>query len=729
MGVIAGRNGFLGRGRRVRTPTVLQMTGVECGVASLAMILAHYGAWVSIDTLRVQAGVTRNGSKASNLLKAARAHGLSAKGFKKEPDGLMSLPVPSIIHWNFNHYVVFEGVRGGWAYINDPASGPRRLKLRELGEHYTGVVLAFEPTVDFRRQGRRTGLASLLAARLSSCKGALAFVLLASLALVVPGIAIAGFAKIFVDDILIAGNDDWLVPLILGMALAAVFRGALTALQQAFLLRMEAMLALTMASRFLWRLIHLPAAFFTQRHAGDLADRIAANDRIATLLSGELATSVMNMTMVLFYGLAIALFDPMMAGLGVALAALNLIVLKAVNRHREDLSRALLADGGKLAAATVGAIRSAETLKASGSENEAFRNWAGYQAKMLDAQRRMAPANALLAGFPILTAGLITAATLGFGGLRVIDGTLSIGAIVAIQSLMLSFTQPIAALVNLGGQLQRVRGDIERLDDIEASPAPDLNADDRSRAAWGGPATLTGALHLEDIRFGFSPLDPPLLEEISLSIQPGARVALVGGSGSGKSTLGRIAAGQMPPWSGSVRVDGRPIGLIPRHVLAASVAYVDQDIFLFEGTVRENLTLWDDTVDDVTLSRALEDAQIRAEIMARPGQLDCHVEEGGTNFSGGQRQRLELARALVMRPRLLILDEAMSALDPLTEKAVDDALRRRGCACLIIAHRLSTIRDADEIIVLSHGRIVERGDHDTLLASGGAYAALIAEAA
>lgn len=716
------------RKRRARTPTVLQMTGVECGVASLAMVLAHYGAWIAIDTLRVDAGVTRDGSKASNLLKAARAHGLSAKGFKKEPQDLLSLPVPSIIHWNFNHYVVFEGIRGGYAYVNDPASGPRRLPLEEFGLYYTGVVLAFEPTDAFRRHGRRTGLAALLAARLSSCKGALAFVLTASLALVIPGIAIAGFSKIFVDEILIDGKDDWLIPLVIGMAVAALFRGALTWLQQAFLLRMETRLALTMASRFLWRLIHLPTAFFSQRHAGDLADRMAGNDRIATLLSGELATSAMNLAMVLFYGFAIALFDPGMAGLGLILAALNLVVLKAVNRRREDLSRAMLADGGKLAAATVGAIRSSETLKASGTEDDAFRNWAGYQAKMLDAQRRMAPANALLAGFPVLTGGLITAVTLGVGGVRVMDGALSIGSIVAIQSLMLSFTQPIGALVNLGGQLQRVRGDIARLDDIEASPLPDTEADAATRAAWEGAPALTGALQLENIRFGFSPVDAPLIDGVSLRVTPGARVALVGGSGSGKSTLGRIAAGLLPPWAGDVSIDGYALGRIPKHVLAMSVAHVDQDIVLFEGTLRENLTLWDDTLDDATLSRALADAQIIDEVMARPGQLDCRVDEGGFNFSGGQRQRLELARALVNNPRLLILDEATSALDAVTEMAVDDALRRRGCTCLIIAHRLSTIRDSDEIIVLDRGRIAERGSHDDLLAADGAYAALIAEA-
>jgi len=711
---------------RARTPTVLQMTGVECGVACLSMILGYYGSHISIDALRVAAGVTRDGSKASNLLKAARHFGLSAKGFRKEPDGLCDLPVPSIIHWNFNHYVVFEGIKRGFAYINDPASGPRRLPIEEFSDYYTGVVLAFERAAAFQPQGHRTGLFEMLSRRLSSSYAAFCFVMIASLALVIPGIAIAGFSKIFVDNILVDQRESWLIPLILGIVTAALLRGALTYLQQFYLLRLEAKLALAMASRFLWRLIQLPASFFAQRHAGDLADRMAANDRIASLLSGQLATNVMNLATVIFYGVAIALFDWTMSLVGFALAAINLIALKAVSRKREDLNRALLADGGKLAAATVGSIRSIEMLKASGTENNAFRTWAGYQAKMLEAQRRLGLSNILLAAAPVLTGAITTAAILGIGGMRAMDSALSIGSIVAIQSLMFSFTTPISALVDLGGQLQRVRGDVARLDDIDASPLPPAppRAD-----GWTGPTVLNGELVLTDIRFGYSPLEPPLLDGVSLSIPAGSRLALVGGSGSGKSTIGRIAAGLLEPWNGGVAVGGYPLQSVPREILAGSIAYVDQDIFLFEGSVRDNLTLWNTEIPSQDLTRALRDAAISDEIMSRAGQLDAHVDEGGTNFSGGQRQRLEIARALSQSPRLLILDEATAALDAITEKTIDDNLRRRGCTCLIIAHRLSTIRDCDEIIVLAHGRIVERGTHDALMAKAGAYAALIADEA
>lgn len=710
--------------RPKRTPTILQMEAVECGAASLAMVMASHGLWVPMEELRIACGVTRDGSKASNVLKAARSYGFSAKGFKKEPEDLTSLPTPSIIHWNFNHYVVFEGFKGGKAYLNDPGSGPRVVSLEEFDQCYTGVVLAFEPSSALQRRGRAPSILASMRNRLENSRAALFYVLAVSLLLVVPGIAIAGFSRIFVDEILVAEKEDWLVPLVLGVLTAALLRGGMTWLQQKYLLRMETRLSLTMASTFLWHMIRLPMSFFQQRHVGDLSDRMAANDRVARLLSGDLATNSLNLSSVVFYGAAIAVFDGMLAVIAFGLALMNVFALRAVNRSREDNSRALLADGGKLAATTVAAIRSIETLKSSGMEDDTFAKWAGYQAKMLEQQRNLGFSTAVLTAFPSLMSSLTAAAILGVGGFRVMEGVLSVGAIVAIQSLMSNLTAPIAGLVDLGGKLQRIKGDLTRLDDIR-SAQPDDTRIDGAEETWAGPPVLSGRIEARNLCFGFSPLDPPLIDGISISVETGSRVAIVGASGSGKSTLGRLIAGVLKPWSGDVLIDDHPLGKVPRQVFADTIAYVDQDIFLFSGTIHENLTLWDHQIPDHVLTQALKDAAIHDDVMARPGRTESLVEEGGINFSGGQRQRLELARALVGQPRVLVLDEATAALDPVTEKNIDDNLRRRGCTCIIIAHRLSTIRDCDEIIVLRKGKIAERGTHEHLMAHGQEYPRLI----
>jgi len=714
--------------RAVRpTPTILQLEAVECGAAALAMILAYHGLWVPLEQLRVACGVSRDGTKASNILKAARHFGMAAKGFKKEPESLDDLPMPCIIHWNFNHFVVLEGLQRGHAFINDPAVGRRRVDMAEFNTAFTGVVLAMVPADEFEAAGRPPQFFRILARNLRGSKPALLLLLPVSLALVVPGVVIPSFAKIFVDDVLIDGLDGWFVPLLIGMAVTALGRAVITALQQSLLLRLETKLAVTMIGRFLWHVLSLPMEFFTQRHAGDIAARIAANERIARLLSGGLATNALNLCTLAFFAVAMALYDLELAGLAIALSLLNVVALKLVARRREEINRGLALESGKLNGATVGIIRTIETLKATGFEDDAFARWAGFHAKVLNAEQRLGLYSAVLEIVPTFLSLLTTAALFGIGGLRVIDGDLTVGSLVALQSLMASFAAPLTTLVQLAGGFQTIKGDVARIEDVFNYPAdaaaahlrPDGERDDV-------PPRLSGRLELRDVAFGYSPLEPPLIEGLSLVLEPGMRIALVGASGSGKSTVGRLICGLCKPWSGDIRFDDWPLAEIPPQVFANSIAYVDQDIFLFEGTVRDNLSLWDPTVPEADISTALKDAAIHDEIAARSGNYDCHVEEGGTNFSGGQRQRIEIARALVGNPALLVLDEATAALDPATEKEIDDNLRRRGCSCIIIAHRLSTIRDCDEIIVLDRGTVKERGTHDELVALGGDYAALVA---
>jgi NHLM bacteriocin system ABC transporter peptidase/ATP-binding protein len=736
--------------RRVRTPTVLQMEAVECGAAALGIVLAHFRRWVPLEQLRVACGVSRDGSKASNVVKAARRFGLEAKGFKKEPGALRGLAPPMILHWNFNHFVVLEGWKREVAYLNDPASGPRTVDAEELDQAFTGVVLTFRPGPGFAPGGDPPSLFAGLRKRLRGMSKALAFALLTGLALVLPGLAAPAFFKVFIDEILLAGHREWMGPLAALMAVTALLTGALVWLQQSCLLRLETKMALAGSSRFLWHVLRLPLEFFHQRFAGDISSRVGINDQVAGLLSRDLATSVLSAVVFVFYAALMLRYDVPLTVIGLAILSLNVAALRYVQRRRVDGNRRLLQDRGKLLATAIGGLQMIETLKAMGAESDLFARWAGYQAKVVNGRQQLERYTEMLGAVPPALSALTTAIILGLGGLEVVQGRLTLGTLVAFQVLMAGLTAPVERLVGLGGQLQTVEGEMNRLDDVLRSPPdPAVAADpadtgdgrdgsdghdgnQRQDGHDGGellpagwPVRLAGGLELRGITFGYSRLDPPLIERFDLVLRPGSRVALVGASGSGKSTIAKLVLGLYEPWEGEILLDGRPRREVPRLLLATSLAAVDPSIFLFAGTVRENLTLWDASVPLPEVIAAARDACVHEVIAARAGGYDSPVQADGANFSGGQRQRLEIARALVGGPSLLVLDEATSALDPTTEADIDDHLRRRGLTCLIVAHRLSTIRDADEIIVLDRGRVAERGTHSELMAAGGAYAQLI----
>ncbi|MGW1543821.1 NHLP family bacteriocin export ABC transporter peptidase/permease/ATPase subunit [Streptomyces sp. NPDC002309] len=716
-----------GRRRPVRTPTVLQMEAVECGAASLAMVLGHYGKHVPLEELRIACGVSRDGSRASNLLKAARSYGMTAKGMQMDLAALAEVRTPAVLFWEFNHYVVYDGIgrrfgRRG-VFVNDPAKGRRFVPLEEFDGSFTGVVLTMEPGDGFTRGGRRPGVWGAMPARLRGTAGTMPAAVLASLLLVVVGAAVPALSRTYIDMFLIGGQTSLLDVLFASMGACVALTLVLTWLQQANLHHGRIISSTLSSARFLRHLLRLPVTFFSQRSPADLVQRLQSNDAVAETLARDLASAGVDAVVVVLYAVLLYTYDPQLTFVGIGVALLNVVAMRVVIRLRATRTAKLRADNARLTNTAYTGLQLIETMKATGGEDGYFRKWAGQHATTLEEQQRLGVPSAWLGVVAPTLATLNSALILWIGGMRAIEGAISVGLLVAFQALVTRFTAPLTRLNGVAGRIQDFAADVARLKDVENFRTDPLY----DRAGGDSTRRLHGHVELENISFGYSPLDKPLLSGFDLTVGPGQQVALVGGSGSGKSTVSRLISGLYAPWEGVIRIDGQRLEDIPRGALGASVSFVDQDVFLFEGSVRDNVALWDPSIPDEAVLEALKDAALHDVVMRRPGGIHSPVEQDGRNFSGGQRQRLEIARALVRRPSVLVLDEVTSALDAETELAVMDNLRRRGCACVVIAHRLSTVRDSDEIVVLQHGAIVERGRHVELVARGGAYAALVRE--
>ena len=713
------------RRRPVRTPTVIQMEAVECGAAALGIILAYYGHYVPLEILREDCGVTRDGSNAGNVIRAARAYGFDAGGMKLGIAQLDKAPLPAILFWQYSHFVVLEGYSGGRFYLNDPARGRLKVGYEEFNKAFTGIVLKMTPGEAFVKTGGPPNMLSGLVERFRGAKSALTFVVLTGLFLVVPGILVPAFSKIFIDNILLNGRREWLEPLLLGMGATMLLRIILSWLQAHYLLRLHTKLSLSMSAKFLMHVMRLPTNFFQQRYPGDIASRVESNDRVAALLTGQLASSCISLFSVVFYAIVMFTFDAPLTVVGIGVVILILIIVRAFTRLRVDESRRLQQEIGKQYGVMMSGLLTIDALKASGRESDFFARWAGHQAKSTNSRQQLAVLSLWLGLAPeLLERLLMNTVILGWGGWQVMNGELSIGSLVAMQSLMASFMAPAKNLANLGQSIQTIQADIARLDDVhkcDIDPLLEIGQHLPSQET----RRLSGLVEVNSVTFGYDRLKEPLISEFQLRLRPGGRVAIVGPSGSGKSTMAKVLAGLYHPWQGAILFDGIPAEKVPRPIRSASLAMVDQQIMLFEGSIRDNLTLWDASVSDENVVKAAGDACILEEISSRPGGLNAEIIQMGNNFSGGQRQRLEIARALAVNPSILILDEATSALDPETELKIDCNLRERGCSCIIIAHRLSTIRDADEIIVLENGNVVERGVHEELIALGGHYAELV----
>ncbi len=714
-----------GKGKVAKVPVVMQMEALECGAACLTMILAHYGKWLPPEQVRADCGVSRDGSKAGNIVKAARSYGLDAKGYKVGLEAVKNLDsFPCIIHWNLNHFVVLCGFRGKCAYINDPARGSVKVTMDEFDKAFTGIVLGFAPAEGFQPDGRRTSTLAFARKRLSGAGAAMILVMLTSIIGYVFTLLNPAFSRFFMDRLLTGENNELLMPFIALVAGVSLLQILTAAVRAVYSLKINGKMAVIGSGSFLWKILKMPMEFFSQRMAGDLLTRHKANETIAEQLVNTLTPLALSAVMMVFYLVVMLRYSPLLTLAGLVSILINIVMSRVISEKRVNITRVQTRDAGKLASATVSGIHMIETIKASGAENGYFRRWAGFQASVNEQNVKLARLNQTYGTIPAFITTLANALVLVLGIHLCMRGQFTLGMVTAFQSFLASFISPAMTMVTAGQTLQEMRTQMERVEDVMEYPEDEYFSDEpvREEKDYG---KLSGELELRNVTFGYSRLDPPLIENFSLHIKPGGRVALVGASGCGKSTVSKLISGLYQPWSGEILFDGKPISQIDRAVFTGSVAVVDQDVILFNDTIANNIKMWDESIEDFEMILAARDAQIHDDIMARPGGYQSRITEGGRDLSGGQRQRLEIARVLAQDPHIVIMDEATSALDARTEYELTKAVEERGVTCIIIAHRLSTIRDCDEIILLDHGKVVECGTHEELYAKGGYYTELI----
>ena len=708
-----------------KVPVVMQMEALECGAACLTMVLAYYRKWVPLEQVRVDCGVSRDGSNALNVLKAARNYGLDANGYSMEPEVLRKEgSFPCIAHWNFNHFVVVCGFRGKYAYLNDPARGSIRITVEEFDKAFTGVCLMFSPTERFIADGKRKSTLSFAGKRLKGAGAAVAFVLLTAAISYLFGILNPVFSRIFMDQLLTGENRELLMPFLIILAAVGGLQVLVSAIQAVYSLKINGKMAVIGSSTFMWKVLHLPMTFFSQRLAGDIQMRQDTNASIAGALVDTLAPLLLNVVMMVFYLVVMLRYSILLTLVGLATVVINGFVSRMISEKRVNITRVQMRDAGKLAATTVSGVQMVESIKASGAENGFFAKWAGYQASVSAQTVKFSKLNAYLGMVPQFFSAVANSAVLVLGVFLTMQGEFTLGMILTFQTFLTSFLNPAMMMISTGQTIQEMRTNMERVEDV--MQVPDDNPCAEENTSEGGDyRKLSGAIELKHVTFGYSPLAKPLIEDFSMTVKPGSRVAFAGMSGSGKSSLAKLISGLYQPWSGEILYDGKPIREIDRNVFTGSLAVVDQDIILFEGTIAENIKMWDDSIEDFEMILAARDAQIHEDIIQREGGYQGRLTEGGKDLSGGQRQRLEIARVLAQDPSIIIMDEATSALDAKTEYELVKAVKERGITCIVIAHRLSTIRDCDEIIVLDNGKVAERGTHDELYAKGGYYTELI----
>jgi len=709
-----------------KVPVVMQMEALECGAACLAMVMAYYDKWVPLEQVRLDCGVSRDGSNARNVMLAARHYGFEVHGYRMELDALrQNATFPCIIHWNFDHFVVLDGFRGNRAILNDPARGVVKLTMEQFDEAFTGVVITVAPGEGFQPSGKPKSMLEYARKRLKGAGVAAAFVALTTVIAYLFDVIRPVMSRIFYDRLLSGRDADWLNPFIAVLALLCVLELVVEWAQRVYSLRIDGKMAVMGSTTYMWKVMRLPMSFFSQRLTGDILQRQASNGDISAAIVNTVAPLALNTIMMVFYLVLMLRYSPFLTLIGLASVLVNLVMARIISNKRINLTRVQLRDEGKLASATLAGISMTETIRAAGAEAGFFRRWAGYQASVNTQTVKFSHMSATMGIIPSFISTAANYMVLFFGVLFAMKGSFTLGMIAVFQGFLNSFMDPARTLIEAGQTIQELRTDMERVEDVMQYP-DDPYVRDTPAEAGAKYAKLQGHVELKHVTFGYSPLGNPVVHDFSLDIKPGSKVAIVGGSGSGKSTISKLISGLYRPWEGEVLFDGKPIGEIPRPVFTGSVAVVDQDIILFEDTIANNIRMWDRSIQDFEVILAARDAQLHEDIMQRQGGYQAKLTENGRDLSGGQRQRLEIARVLAQDPSVIILDEATSALDAKTEYDVVKAIRDRGITSIVIAHRLSTIRDCDEIIVLEKGVAVERGTHKELMALGGAYTRLVA---
>ena len=700
-----------------KVPVVMQMETVECGAAALSMLLAYHGKWLSIEQLRTDCGVSRDGSNARNIVLAARSHGMDAHGWHADIDDLPSL-APAIIHWNYNHFVVFKGFDRGLAFINDPSMGSMAVSMKDFRRSYTGVAITATPGADFKPQGHQTSILHYVRENIRGVKDAFIFTLVMGLLMSFAGMVYPLFSQIFLDSIITGKNDEWTIPFFFGITCLVVFNFLLALLDNVYGRRFAGSMSIKGNTRFLWHALNLPIEFFAQRYVGDIVQRQSLNEHITTTLVRILAPYAVNVALLVVYVIVMAQYSLLLTIVGISVVALNIYTVAAERELRTNLARALEQSEGRFYGITMSCVDNIESIKAAGAERGFFEFWSGNFAR----RNNQEVAFQKRPFWPFVFGHFANSFILILGAALILEGQFSIGMLMAFQGFMAEFMKPAMGLMEGSTTVLELRSQMERIDDVMAYPT---EQDTAAGNGQSGNVKLGGKIEMRNVTFGYSTSAEPLIRDFSMTLLPGKSVAIVGASGCGKSTIAKLVTGLYKPWSGEILFDDRDSSEVTRGEFVNSVACIDQNVVLFDDTIAENIKMWDHSIEDFTMTMACIDAGIRDDIISRPRGFNTRLVKGGGNFSGGQRQRFEIATALAREPVILILDEATSALDTVMESEVMQSIRQCGASTIVIAHRLSTIRDCDEIIVMDKGRIVQRGTHDELIAQPGAYAELI----